>query len=407
MRRVLLGQDGGDGFGHAARLAPIADALRRHGVEVQLALRAPATAKPILEPLGLEAIQAPMARVPHRPDLAGHITVSYVDLMAIYSLDRPAHLAGLIAGWDRIMGDFRPDLVIADFAPALALAAHGAVPVVHVGSGYTVPPADGEHFPPLRDRQGDRQGDRPGDLPGGLPEAPMLASFNEVQRRRRRPPLAGLTELLRGAATFVTCLPLLDAYAATRPSPALGPLRPLPAPVASPPATDYFAYLAADHAGSLTMLEGLLASRRMGSAYLRNADPALCHAWRRRGLVIHEAPQPMHQAAGRAALVVHHGGINTTETVLALGRPQLFVPRHAEQMLTSQAVMRAGAGVRMRGKGKFLPQHVVAALDSIGRDETVQAAKDLAQRIAVDGPYHGLERIAATCLELLRDARST
>jgi len=390
MPRVLLGQDGGDGFGHAARLAPIADALRRQGCTVRLALRAPEAARPLLEPLGLAAVQAPMVRVPARPDLAGHRTAGYVDLLAIYSFDRPGHLLGLVRAWDRLLEAFAPDLVIADFAPGLALAARGTAPVVHVGSGYTVPPAAGERLPLLRHDS------------DGLPEEAMLAGFNDVQRRRGRPPLASLAELLRGSAAFVTCLPLLDPYAAVRAEPALGPLRPLPAPAEGPPETGYFAYLAADYRGTATALEGLLASGRPGSVYLRNADAGTRDEWRRRGLTVHDAPQPLPVAAGQAAVVVHHGGINTTEAVLALGRPQLFLPRHAEQVLTSEAVMRREAGVRMRTGGRFLPRHLAAALADAALPSTALAARALARQAAAAGPHHGLERVVATCLELLR-----
>jgi UDP:flavonoid glycosyltransferase YjiC (YdhE family) len=47
-------------------------------------------------------------------------------------------------------------------------------------------------------------------------------------------------------------------------------------------------------------------------------------------------------------VVIHHGGINTTEAVLAVGRPQLFVPRHVEQLLNAQMAMAMGTGVAMQ-----------------------------------------------------------
>ena len=173
---------GGDGFGHAARLAPIAAALAGHGLEARLALRSPEAARPILEPSGLTAIQAPLARIPARPDLVGLKTSSYADLLVRYSLDREPWLLAVTRAWDELLDDFRPDLVVADFAPALALAARGRVPVVHVGNGYTVPPAAGERFPKFR------------DLPDWVPTERLLATFNAVQHRRRRPPLQRLPD---------------------------------------------------------------------------------------------------------------------------------------------------------------------------------------------------------------------
>jgi UDP:flavonoid glycosyltransferase YjiC (YdhE family) len=389
MPKVLLGQDGGDGLGHAARLAPIAVGLREHGHEVFLALRAPQTARALLEPLGLTAFPAPLKRLPPRVDLDDRRISSYADLLVRYSLDQEPWLLALTRAWDEVLDRLRPDLAVADFAPVLALAARGRLPVVHVGSGYTLPPATGPHFPKLR------------VLPDWVPEDELLGTVNAVQRQRQRPPLHRLTELLQGNATFVTCLSLLDPYRATREAPALGPLRPLPSPATAPPEIDCFAYLAADYVGTATLLDGLEASGRSSQVYLRNADAALRDHWRDRGLIVHDAPQPVAAVAGRAALVLHHGGINTTETVLALGRPQLFAPRHVEQSLNGRMAMALGAGVMMRTRGRFRVEHVTAALAAAVAAQRIEAAAATAERIAAAAPHRGLERITAACLDLL------
>ena len=388
MARVLLGQDGGDGFGHAARLAPIAAALRLRGIEVRLVLRAPGAVGALLGPLALSAVQAPLASLPERPDFHGRRWTSYADLLSRYSLDRPDRVVRLTQMWDAVLDEFRPDLVIGDFAPVLALAVRGRLPMVHVGSGFTLPPADGAQFPKLR------------DLPSWVPEPLLLTALNAVLQRRRQPVLHRLPELLQGDGTFITCLPLLDPYRALRKAVIPEPLRPLPPPGADTPTTDYFAYLATDYVGTATVLEGLLASGRRGSVYLRNADIGLCDGWRRRGLSVHDEPQPIVEAASRAAVVVHHGGINTTETVLALGRPQLLVPRHTEQLLTWYTTRRTVA-VGLRTRGRFKPVDVATALAAAERDERARAAAAAANRIAAAGPYHGLERITTHCLDLL------
>ncbi len=55
----------------------------------------------------------------------------------------------LLAAWDELFRQTRPALVIADFAPAAALAARGRVPLVLVGDGYTLPPHEMRRFPLL------------------------------------------------------------------------------------------------------------------------------------------------------------------------------------------------------------------------------------------------------------------
>jgi hypothetical protein len=139
--------------------------LRQRGLDVCLALRAPEAATPLLEPLGLTAIQAPLSHIPARPDLAGLRVSCYADLLVRYSLDQEPRLLALTRAWDDLLDGWRPDLVVGDFAPVLALAARGRLPVVHVGSGYTVPPAGEPCFPKLR------------DLPSWAPEAELLETF--------------------------------------------------------------------------------------------------------------------------------------------------------------------------------------------------------------------------------------
>ncbi|MET8846470.1 nucleotide disphospho-sugar-binding domain-containing protein [Amycolatopsis sp. NPDC004625] len=68
-------------------------------------------------------------------------------------------------------------------------------------------------------------------------------------------------------------------------------------------------------------------------------------------------PQPAHvtahawvpQAAAiaRADLVVHHGGSGTTLGALAAGVPQLVLPQGADQFANAEALLAAGAAVRL------------------------------------------------------------
>ena len=56
-------------------------------------------------------------------------------------------------------------------------------------------------------------------------------------------------------------------------------------------------------------------------------------ALRARGLTLHDVPPPPQIAFAEATLIIHHGGIGTTEACLMLGRPQLLLTRHLEQGL--------------------------------------------------------------------------
>jgi hypothetical protein len=74
---------------------------------------------------------------------------SFADILAIRGYTDAHELEGALAGWDRLIEQVRPDLIICDYSPTLCLAAAGALPVFELGSGFAVPPADGTHFPTI------------------------------------------------------------------------------------------------------------------------------------------------------------------------------------------------------------------------------------------------------------------
>jgi rhamnosyltransferase subunit B len=389
--RVLLGQDYGEGFGHAARLVPIAQALERRGVETYLAVPDFVTTLPVLKASGLPFVQAPHKSAPQRREFEGRVSASFADILARGGFDQPQWLLAHLLAWQGLLDLYRPDLIIADYAPVLSLAAFGKVPVVRVGTGYTVPPADEEKFPKLYN----------GALLIG--EEAVLACVREAQRERGREVPRALPEIVRGAAAFITHLDRFDPYAAHRRKKlATGPLKPLPAPASGPPEVDYFAYVTASYDGVRTVLDALRASGLTGSLYARGARPESIAELRRRGFTVHETPPPLAEVAALAALVVHHGGIGTTESVLALGRPQLVIPRHAEQTLNGWVVGRQGAALTLPMPRELTRDGIEDALQRLRGDASfTEAARQAAHEVAAAGPSDGLAPIVGACMRLL------
>ncbi|GLY35699.1 glycosyl transferase [Amycolatopsis sp. NBRC 101858] len=98
-------------------------------------------------------------------------------------------------------------------------------------------------------------------------------------------------------------------------------------------------------------------------------------------------PQPAHvtarawvpQAAAiaRADLVVHHGGSGTTLGALAAGVPQLVLPQGADQFANAEALVGAGAGLRL------LPDELTAdAVTEQARKSS--SCRDAARAIAAE-----------------------
>ncbi|MFB9688349.1 glycosyltransferase [Amycolatopsis plumensis] len=98
-------------------------------------------------------------------------------------------------------------------------------------------------------------------------------------------------------------------------------------------------------------------------------------------------PQPAHvtarawvpQAAAisRAELVVHHGGSGTTLGALAAGVPQLVLPQGADQFANAEALLAAGAAVRL------LPGELTA--DAVAEQaRKASSCRDAARAIAAE-----------------------
>ena len=286
-----------------------------------------------------------------------------------------------------------PDLIVADYAPTALLAARGRIPAVVIGDWFTLPPNALETFPHLR--------------PSGprIPERTLLDVVHEAMRRRGAQAPRALPGILDCAAPFIITLPELDPYANLRRHRAVGPLLPLPAPLEQTvPEVDYFAYLSLGFRPTERILETLVGMRIQGSVYLRDASARQRDDWRGRGLIIHDAPQDMRAMAARSAVIIHHGGLGTIETVFALGRPQMLVPRHLEQGVNAQMVGQLRLAVGMHSGGKFQTEHVAQALrhaiDSPDlRENAARKAAELAER----GPFNALEPVAEFCLTTLRN----
>ncbi|WP_054763771.1 hypothetical protein [Methylomonas koyamae] len=103
---------------------------------------------------------------------------SYTDLLASVGFASPLVLTRMLNAADMRLAACAPDLVIADFAPLAQLVARGRLPVVCLGSGYTMPPLACADLPPFRD-----------DLEPMVEATELLAALSEalVARGASRP----------------------------------------------------------------------------------------------------------------------------------------------------------------------------------------------------------------------------
>src|SRR5687767_11469148 len=118
MAHILLAWEIGGNQGHATALLTMAEAVRKRGHRVSLALQR----LDAIPPERLDGID--VWPVPVSPRLiintnrprTGHPR-SMGDIMARLGFDDPAIVESIVRAWRRLLDAIRPDLIIADYGP--------------------------------------------------------------------------------------------------------------------------------------------------------------------------------------------------------------------------------------------------------------------------------------------------
>jgi len=395
--KILVGYERGDNLGHYRRLAPGAAALAAQGHQVTLFLRNPHDCREAITRNPLPFIQSPDLVAPNPADREPKRMGSYSDIMVYGGFGSLETLFTGALAWRTIFDRLRPDLIVCDHSPLLCFAAYGRIPVVQVGDGFTIPPAQGDAFPGFQAR---RQ--------ATVPVERIVALMNEVQSRLGGPRIPSITAPLRTAGRLVCTLKGLDPYKDQRSDPVIGPTEGLQKPVPLPQTASgdkprLFAYLGIEHRITAKLLGALKASDLPAEAYVRGMTPETAKKFARPGLTFYKAPQPIGQVLARASLAIHHGGSGMCLACCSMGRPQIALPIHEETLLNTQALGRIGVGRMLSGKD----------LEDSGSAKLAEAAADprlreragiIAAEIAGAGPFRPMEHILEACRASLGNA---
>src|SRR5262245_8258704 len=211
--KVLFCWEIGAAFGHLHTLIPIARALADAGHEIVLAARDVIEPWNLIKGLKARIVVAPRPPVDPRFSDPTLKKGNFTGLLGTLGYARPDYLEPLVRAWEGLFDVVDPRLVVCDYAPTACFVAHGRVPAVVAGNGFSVPPATGPEFP-LFDSES-----RP-----CIDTAEVLGTMREVQRRRGQPEPATVTEPFASAATFVTTYPELDPYGRRLADGVVGPL---------------------------------------------------------------------------------------------------------------------------------------------------------------------------------------
>ncbi|MBV9840270.1 MAG: glycosyl transferase-like UDP-glucuronosyltransferase [Sphingomonadaceae bacterium] len=361
MARVLIGWELGAHSGHVRRILSIAEMLTRAGHAVSLALQR-------IDAGGAGTRGFPLFQAPIWPRLIASIagtstirTHSEADILARLGLDIPGTLSALIAGWDAIFAAARPDVVIAEYAPALLCAAAARIPSVGIGTAFELPPATMPRFPSLADK------------PAVTDEAALLALTNGELARAGRKPLAALPAIFACDAPIVSAFAAFDPYAQWRETTLVPPQLPLPIPFAAEPrGPEAFVYWPENFAAAGKLWDALATS----GLPIRLHAPSLLAAQSNRlaaaGLVIEPNPLPFAAIVARSRIIVSHGGAGITSSALVAGLPHVVVPIDLEKSVQALGVTRLGAGGWSPPRS-IVPERFGADLKALAHDPALAA----------------------------------
>jgi hypothetical protein len=359
MARILLGWELGNGIGYARRLGAIADRLKAEGHEPVLALREAAALPGRRHPV----LQAPVVVGRLRPGTRGFVPAGFADLLACNGFGFSDHLSEILKAWQTLLDQARPALVVAEYAAGLVLAAWRRIPTVLIGTPYLMPPAEGARFP-------ERAGVRPYADQGAV-----LEVMRRAQHMLASPLPERVTQPFAEATRVPYGLPELDPWSGRRRERLAGLWEPA-APATPPSSARVFAYLSPQAPAFPVAAEALARAGIPGEAFIPGCPQTLADALARSGLSIAREPPPLAAAIARASLVFHHGGIDTAQTALALGRPQLILPRYLDQRLTGEALGALGTALLLNRATATAPS-VAAELHRLAGDATIAQRAEL------------------------------
>jgi UDP:flavonoid glycosyltransferase YjiC (YdhE family) len=282
----------------------------------------------LLAEIGVTVVQAPIWQ-PNGPPTES--SVSWADILADMGLRDQHAIQLVIKGWEQLILQFRPAIVVCEMALGLALAAKGRVPSIVAGNGYTLPPPQMKAFPPLHTRSA-----------RVWREDQLLENVNAALRWAGLPQRPTLPAIYHADAHIVFSFPILDPYRQQRQSGVVGPLFDAAPAKAKRPGERTLVYLSK----GLPVRPQVLAALARAASCLRVVAPSLSrhekHKLAALGARVEETAISILSALSSASLVVHLGSHNVASEALAAGVPQLVLSVDIEKHLIGAALQKAG-----------------------------------------------------------------
>jgi UDP:flavonoid glycosyltransferase YjiC (YdhE family) len=394
MARIAFAWEMGGELGHAMACNSLAQALRARGHHVGFMFR---ELHGLAHLPGLAAHDVFQAPVSVSEGDGKAIPASFADILLGCGYDRPQHLAGLLAAWFALLGRWKPDLLVTDFAPTALLAARVmGLRRVAFSNGFSMPP----RLTPLPAFRFDEVID-PQRLIDA--DARALATVNGALARFGVAPLQRLAQQFETDEDFLATFPELDSYASRPTAGYWGPRVSFDSGKdVQWPAGDgkrIAIYMRQSSKLIDPIIDALAASPHRVVAFIPDLDAQRTARLRSDKRMVSDRAMRLAPLLRECDLLISHGG-NICPGSLTIGVPQLVLPTQYEQYLTAHRIAQIGAGAWI---GPDVGAEAVAqTLRQVLEDPTVaQAARAFAARYAAYSPAEQQRRILVRMDEIL------
>lgn len=379
----------GAASGYAAVMRQIVLAATRQGHRCVAIVRDLHASAPLFADLpALTVVQAPVATASRIPPV--RVQTSYATLLHNRGFADPQSLVARLQAWRALFQAFGIERLLARHSPTAVLAARAAgIPVLHYGTGFSIPPAR-TPWPAFRP-------DIAEDDPRlAANEQRVLATTNAALHQLGAPALPAMAELFAPLPTALLTYPELDPYPRREPLRRLGlPLTSYGTPPhwpASPRRPRLFASLPVND-GTRGWLDIL--ARLPVCALLRFSGPAVSTGPLPPSLAVADGPVDFAQAIADCDAVIGYGSHNLVCEALLAGKPMALIAQNPDHLMTGERLRALGAGIVLPERpAADSADRLLALLESSGHAD---AARAFAARHADAAPRAG---IATTLLDL-------
>jgi rhamnosyltransferase subunit B len=333
-KRILFGNEFGAGRGHERLLRALSNQLHSMFPDMESRFVLPphslantnANTGNWIFPPELRVLRAQCATVER------HLVHGFCKLW----LQEETVLPTRLRMWQNEISNFKPDLIIADYAPSLSMTAKGRVPCFVVGSGYTLPPPEFETC--LAIDQTQQPHDEKSDLQ-------WLEKLNFVLDQQGIPKLNFLPEVNRGDAYGLFTIPLFDIYWQNRQQEYMGVDHPGGSPMPSLfNDGSALVYMSLPHE-ELRVIDGLIESKIPSVAFMGQHDSTVRNRVRGTNVVLVDQPFDLARDLPGRAIAVHAGSLGMSAAGVYAGIPQVGLYQHNEGMSNCRSFDIAQIGV--------------------------------------------------------------